>query len=133
MLRSEIDRYSSNFSAPKTTPTINDAFDPRFRAAWELEKGLSIDDYRRFADKLEDLGISKQQAVFSMRRLELAEHIQGTILNWEEIIKSLLLRPRPSWREVPEGLLAKELWPWRYRRQLSLVRRPLSNRHEFRS
>jgi hypothetical protein len=125
ILSGEIDRYSYNFDAPEAVPTINDAFDPRFATAWEAEKGLSIDEYRCFADLLEDLGIANRQAVFRMRWSELAECAQRGLSKWEVIAESLIVRPRSSWREVPVGFSAKDLWPWRLRRQLSLIRRPL--------
>jgi hypothetical protein len=121
----EIDRYAKNFCMPEPTPTIKGAFDPRFLAAWEAEKGLPVDSFRLFADLLEDMGIAEQRAVFRTKWSMLAHRLRRELPEWEEIAESLVLRSRPSWRTVPAGFSAKDLWPWRFRRQLSLLRRPL--------
>lgn len=125
MLDSAVDRYAHNFEIPETAPAVSDVFDQRFLAAWEAEKGVSIDDWRLFADLLEGIGRAEQKAVFSMRCSQLAERLCGDLPNWRDIADSLTIRPRSSWREVPEGFVEKDLWPWRFRRQLTLVRRPL--------
>ena len=121
----ETDRYAKNFCAPKLAPTAERAFDPRFISAWQAEKGLPIDSFRLFVDLLEDIGVDEQQAIFRTRWSMLADRLRRELPEWEEVAESLVLRSRPSWRTVPAGFLEKDLWPWRFRRQLSLLRRPL--------
>jgi hypothetical protein len=43
----------------------------------------------------------------------------------ERIVEALALAPRPSWRTLPQGFADRDRQPWRYRRRLSLMRRPL--------
>ena len=40
-------------------------------------------------------------------------------------IRTFAIFHRPSWDTVPDGFLRKELYPWRFRRRLSLIVRPL--------
>lgn len=42
----------------------------------------------------------------------------------EAALESLLLRPRPSFWTPPEGYVKQDLYPWRYNRPLSYMRRP---------
>jgi hypothetical protein len=125
ILDGEIDRYSRNFDVPADAPPVRNSLDPRFLAAWEAEKGLPLDDLRRFADLLEDAGVAAHQAIFTLRWSELSGRLQGELPQWERIAESLVVRPRRSWRTIPKGFLPKDLWPWRFRRRLSLLRRPL--------
>src|SRR3546814_867338 len=41
------------------------------------------------------------------------------------LMDALTLVTRPHWRDIPEGFDAKDIHPWRFRRRLSMLRRPL--------
>lgn len=91
--------------------------------------GASVDDYRRFLDALENNAIGRGAPILRLRRSELF------ILDWREfpvtadavgaVVDTLTLAPRAAWRDVPEGFSARDLQPWRFRRALSVLRRPL--------
>lgn len=125
ILSGSVESYSQNFHEPDLVSAVEEKLDPRFLAAWEAETGLSIDNCRRFVDLLEDDGIAKQRAVFPMTWLEIRNVLETQLPSWEAIVSAFLIRPRRSWRDVPENASEKDLWPWRFRRQFSLIRRPL--------
>jgi hypothetical protein len=41
------------------------------------------------------------------------------------IVQALLLKSRPRWRDTPAGYDDKDRQPWRFRRRLSVLRKPL--------
>ncbi len=52
ILQDSIDGYSKFFSQPNVS-SADGNFDDRFSAAWTAEKGISIDDVRKFTDAIE--------------------------------------------------------------------------------
>lgn len=116
--------YGSNFEEPAGTPTEAIEGMREFSKVWEAEFGVTIDAMRRYLDELEDRGIESQESVFPMRRSEL-----GTLMNGaaaaRTITELLLLKHRGAWRAVPDGFKPTDRHPWRLRRRLSALRRPL--------
>lgn len=41
------------------------------------------------------------------------------------LIDFITLKGRKKWRDIPDGFNAKDIFPWRYRRALTVLRRPL--------
>lgn len=116
--------YKSNLEEPTGIPTSDIEGMQEFSAAWKAEFGVSIDDVRRYIDTLEDKGIAAQQFVFPMRKSELGSLI-GCATTARIITDLLLLEHRESWRTTPEGYRPSDRDPWRFRRRLSVLRRPL--------
>lgn len=116
--------YGSNFEEPKGTPTDEVEGMGGFTAAWEEEFGVSFDSMRRFIDRLEDVGINQQKCVFALRKSELCALMHDTGVG-TEIVALLLLKYRDGWRTVPDGYRPVDRHPWRFRRRLSVLRRPL--------
>ncbi len=56
---------------------------------------------------------------------ELRESLSDDVPSLEDVINIFLSRPRSTWQELPPDTTDKDRWPWRLRRQLSLLRRPL--------
>jgi hypothetical protein len=48
-----------------------DVFEQQFLDAWEQEFGVSLDTLRKFADKLEDLGVKHKTLWYELSRSEL--------------------------------------------------------------
>ncbi|MQA19333.1 zinc chelation protein SecC [Rugamonas rivuli] len=94
-----------------------------FLSAWESDFGAHLDEFRRFIDKLENYGVEQNEPVFFLRRSDLvalADTPVGSL-----IIDALTLVPRPQWNELPSGYSFKDIAPWKFRRRLSVLRRPL--------
>ena len=116
--------YGSNLEEPAGIPTEEIEGLQEFSASWEAEFGVSIDGMRRYLDELDDRGIEAQQFVFPMRKSELSA-LMGGVATARVITELLLLEHRGAWRTVPEGYRPVDRHPWRFRRSLSVLRRPL--------
>lgn len=116
--------YARNMEEREGVPTtqISGLYD--FADAWQKEFGFSIDDVRRLLDVIEDRAIGQQQFIMAMRRSECIGLIAETQAT-ARIVDLLVLASRPSWREVPEGFRPTDRQPWRFRRRLSVLRRPM--------
>lgn len=116
--------YASNLEEPAGVATDEVEGLQEFSAAWEAEFGVSIDAMRLYLDELEDHGIELQKPVFPMRKSELDGLMDGASAA-RTITAMLLLEHRGAWRIVPDSFRAADWHPWRFRRRLSVLRRPL--------
>lgn len=105
--------------------TINEGFD----SAWIEEYGFSIEEMRRFIEGFTAHAVEHGQAVKRMKRSDLVQFLsqvtklpQATI---EVAIATFSLMPRVEWDQSPEVFLPNAWHPWRFRRQLSVVSRPI--------
>jgi hypothetical protein len=84
---------------------------------------------RKLIDKLENIGIERRQAIFTMRKSELLAAVAdedgiepGPAAS---LVKFLTFKSRSSWRNVPANYDEKDRFPWRFRRRLTILRKPL--------
>jgi hypothetical protein len=88
-----------------------------------------LDDIRFFVDYVEDLGIKQDELVLTLQRSKLLmPALGGKTLSPEKaqaLVNALTLPTRPNWQDVPNGYDEKDRQPWRYRRRLSVLRKPL--------
>jgi len=121
-----VDDYAENFQPPSVHDTRESGLERPFEDVWKQEFGFDINDLREFMDDLEDIGIARNLAVFRIKQSQLRSLLRPTLLpdNVDRIFDALTLYPRASWRVIPEDL-TKDIQPWRFRRQLSAIRRPI--------
>jgi hypothetical protein len=105
VVQENIDNYARNLREPMVVPTDESPIEDDFTVAFEEQFGASFDDMRRFINEIEDMGV---------------KHADGI----ERLLNFLTLKGRPRWRDVSEGFLKKDLFPWRFRRRLSVLRKP---------
>ena len=124
-----IESYSSNLKRPDDGQSLEDVFEPQFLAAWRDEAGATLDEFLSFVGYVEQLGMDEGAAVLKLprSRLETVKLDKGSLPDdiASAIIAFLTLRSRPKWREVPEGYDDSDRQPWRFRRRLSVLRKPL--------
>lgn len=125
----EADQYEKNYEVFRPVPTVIGSFDADFLAAFEDEFGFSVDTLRLVREIFEDLAIEKKSCVFVSSKSELLDHCRKkdltTIENTGKVLNAFCLWPRTKWDDAPKGFKKMDLYPWRFGRQLSLVRRPL--------
>ena len=123
-IREAIHRYAENFEPPsvgKSSRTLNSDFED----AWKTEFGFSILEMRQAIDLLEDIGIKQAVAVFSMSWGDFLRIVESAVADATKFIEAFVLNSRTEWRDIPSWCDVKDIQIWRFRRQLSVVRRPV--------
>jgi hypothetical protein len=128
-VRYAVDSYAKLYSALKMQPRVADVFEPRFLDAWQAEFGASLDGVLAFVEALEDIGQNPPRAVFDLQRSFLIETLAAkagiSAASAGLTLDRLALVPRAEWRGVTSDFKDKDWFPWRFRRRLSVLRRPL--------
>jgi len=122
-----IEDYEENFQPPSVRDASESEIDTEFEKAWYEEFGFHVNGLRKFMDAIEDIGIAREQAVFRIRKNELVSLLKSECESNEvgRFLHTFSLLPRESWRVIPEEFDETDIQPWRFRRQLSAVRRPI--------
>jgi hypothetical protein len=122
--------YSSLFEDPRREGEGDAAssFPEAFTAAFTTEFGFHPEDLIQAVVAIEDDGIKQQKLVIERTRTQYLEilgiaGISAEIADY--ILKHFALWPRRAWNETPDGFAAKDWQPWRFRRRLSLIARPI--------
>lgn len=127
-VRRSVDSYRSIYIEPEVAPSISERLEQRFLHAWECEVGVTVDALRRFVDEIENLGIQQNAFYFEHPASEVVSLLACVANVAPErataAIEMLTLPSRPSLRSVTAGFKDKDWYPWRFRRRLSVVRRP---------
>lgn len=125
----DIEDYAENLQERVPVASVVGSFEAEFLQAWVEQFGVSLDHVRHFVDLVEDIGIQGQSAVLRMPRSALIRSIcacsdlsETSVL---AILNSLELPARSTWRSLPPGFDSADIHPWRFRRRLSILRRPL--------
>lgn len=118
-----VKNYANNLKAPDISPTLNGKLEERFLTAWQEEFGVEIDAYRRFLDAVENWAIERQMPVVEIAHSELIK-LADTLEIGAKIVDSMTLMTRDAWRNLPFGYDNKDIAHWRFRRRLSVLRRP---------
>lgn len=128
-IESEVSKYEGHTDEPEEAKPIETLIAPEFLEAFKEHFGFEVNDFRDFCEAVEDLGVERQEIVFEITLSDLiAEVMQKASLDKsivERLVKRLCLFPRETWKHYPKGFFASDTHPWRYRRQLSILQRPL--------
>jgi hypothetical protein len=124
-----IKNYADNLTEPVASSSDGSHIDNDFWEAFEEQFGAGFDTAKKFVDFVEDMGVNKDAAVFAVKRSELLnvsfEGVQLDAASVEALADFFTFKGRARWRDVPDGYIEKDLFPWRYRRRLSVLRKPL--------
>lgn len=128
-IKEAVESYSENLEERPVEVTVEHRIDPMFAAAWTEQFGATIDQTRVLIDYLENMGVERGKAMLRLSRSEIRSiEAAGQVLDdttANRLLDSLIFTTRPSWRVVPPGFDDKDRQSWRYRRRLSILRRPL--------
>ena len=113
---------------PETRPTAPPAI---WEAAFRAEFGYQMTELGRVLTELAEIASEGEGSVVARPKVELVDDLaRRTGLDrslTERIVESLALAPRPDFLEPP-GFHRYDVYPWRFNRPLSLLRRPLVER-----
>jgi hypothetical protein len=121
--------YERYFEQVRERRPSADVFEGQFLEAFEAEYGTSIDMAIAFVSALQNHALAKGTYILELeeaelRAIALAETVDTAAVN--AILSSFVLPERERWDEAePQGFRRKDWYPWRYRRRLSLVSRPI--------
>lgn len=101
--------------------------DPEFPSAFLAEFGLSPEQYETFVHRLTAESLRANGAHLRLRRSEVVQRLRTAgVTNPERVFEAFALVPRTRWDEDdPDNATARDWWPWRFNRRLSIMRRPL--------
>ncbi len=125
---SHAEHYESHFREPRVVPTVVGHFAPQFLEAFRSEFGVSVDELRAFRDAVENEALRREEAVFVAAFGDLIEICRGFPIDEKAIhavLESFSLANRGRFENIPQGFKKTDLYPWRFRRRLSLISRPL--------
>jgi hypothetical protein len=118
------DKFPSHWAEPADSPGPPSEWQEAFRA----EFGFSVTELREVLDELLDLAGDSPDAVARWSRemliAELEARTKRPAPELVQILAALTLGPRADF-ERPEGFAKEDVYPWRFNRRLSLLRRPL--------
>lgn len=122
-----VSSYAKNLREAEIRSGESDV-DPAFWEALEEELGASKTVVRNFLDFLDHIALEENRAVLRVPKSRLLSADFGgqpiDPIAAAALVEKLTLTSRPHWRDVPEGYTEKDRQPWRFRRRLSMLRRP---------
>jgi hypothetical protein len=126
----QINREQSAYASYLVEPdlpadTKKVGIDQDFEVAWTAELGASLWTYRSVVDELENICMLRGEAWMILPRTELLALLENKVEGASAAVSALESIPRESWRMVPPGFDDSDRQPWRFRRRLSVARRPL--------
>lgn len=128
-----LEHLEYSISSFKSNLTLNQKektdLDPIYEVAFTAEFGLSLSQITDFYLLLMEIGFEQEVAAPSLYLSDLKLKLKE-ILKWdnetiEHAIELFSLFPRKKWEIPPDGFESNDIWPWKYNRRLSYIRRPL--------
>lgn len=122
------EKWFSNYERPED-PNAHETLD-RMEQPFQEEFGLTLDQFVPIHHHFGRLAIKTQKLFLEFDEPSLIAflknecHLDGKSAN--AYLAHFSLLPRRAWnKDMPSGCKDNDVWPWRFRRQLSLVMRPL--------
>lgn len=109
-------------------PIADDALPhANFSAAFAAEFGLTPEQYATFVRRVALEAVELGKADLRLRRSTVVQRLRDAgVANPEWAFERFALAPRERWDESePKNATARDWYPWRYARRLSILRRPL--------
>lgn len=97
-----------------------------FEAAIVEAFGADLGHLNALLGHLETLGYEADSAVLSlpMSRLTAVDDPKVDPRNIEALVAGMTFEPRANWRDIPDGYEPRDIQPWRFRRRLTVLRKP---------
>lgn len=120
--------YSRLYAEDQPATPLTSLLESQFLDAWKAEFGASLSGMIAFVRELEDMHLTPPKALCNLTRSALVKILANTAaLSQAEAsaaMDMLVLTPRAEWRVANLNFNDKDWYPWRFRRRLSVLRRP---------
>ena len=97
--------------------------------AFRVEFGLSLDEAVEGISKLLDLAVEYDSVIVETTlgdiKARLISNSDLSVETSEAFVRSFGIFHRPKWDKPPSGFTGKDIYPWRFKRRLSVTARPL--------
>jgi hypothetical protein len=123
-----VESYDDLFFPLEATKTQEEVFGREFIEGFEGEFGITPARLKDLAILLGNVAIERRLVVMVESTSSFAESLASegfTPAEIEGVQRSFVLRPRERWDSVAKPFRNKDWVPWRYRRRLSLMTRPV--------
>ena len=127
-LASEAPLQKKNYDAPASRGNLREWLGEEFGNAWDIEMKFGLDEADEIIVALENRGIEERAPILEMARSEYFRSVCSVGVLEDaagRFLERFCLRTRGDWRTPPEGFARKDLYPWRFGRNLSFVARPI--------
>jgi hypothetical protein len=123
-------RYPDLYKAPQRVGRpVEEVFDQEFVSAFESEYGFPLQQLVLIGEVLEERAVNKQKIVddITLKDMEhlLVSRAGLTSAHVDAFVRNFCFAPRERWDFAPIGFVDKDWFPWRFRRRLSLMARPI--------
>ena len=126
-----VQKYSE-FYENKSSPErkrADEIFSSELIHAFQAEFGLSLDQTSDGISKLVDLALEYGSVIIETTLGEIKAQLTSSnglsVEASEAFIRSFGIFHRPKWDKPPSGFTGKDIYPWRFKRRLSVTARPL--------
>jgi len=120
--------YDRLYRAEAPQRSVADVFETKFLDAWKEEFGVPLDGVLAFLSELERAFVEPPRPVSELTRSALSKMFATaanvSLQTATEALALFTLVPRPAWRTTSPPFVEKDWYPWRFRRRLSVLRRP---------
>lgn len=127
-------RYANYFEEKESIGDGKDQSESEFAHAFSEEVGCRLEDLANFLSAVQNILLEMDQPYWNCSPDELKHAVYSKAPELEdhfEIVLNALTMPlRENWGVIPEGFLEKDKQPWRFRRMLSVLRRPILSYRE---
>lgn len=113
---------------PEGSKTDAEVFGTDFVSAFRTEYGLGPQSLAKFGVALTEDAIQSKELVKRLREEDFQTLAVDSGLEpceIESIFRHFVLHPRSRWDSADKPFRPKDWWPWRFRRRLSLMSRPI--------
>ena len=124
----EYSELYENKSSPERKRS-DEIFSSEFIQAFRVEFGLSLDEAVNGISKLADFAVEYDSIIVETTlgdiRAQLTSGSDLSIDASEAFVRSFGIFHRPKWDNPPSDFTGKDIYPWRFKRRLSVTARPL--------
>jgi len=127
-------RYAKYFEKQEGSGDSEDQSESEFAHAFFEEVGCRLEDLANFLSVVQNILLEMDQTYWNCCPDELKCAVYSKAPELEDhfdiVLNALTMPLRENWNEIPEGFLEKDKQPWRFRRMLSVLRRPILSYRE---